>query len=485
MKCPKCKAESPKDDLFCASCGSSLKEKPTPPSKTRLKKISLISGLVILGLVFFNFFYLQPRLTGKKYVNDFNQSFFAFHEEFKKLQEERIRLGALAYGEASEDQLLDQMLKIQSQAEKAYQELMNLYEAAEKIAASPKASLVSPVYAQKWAIDFLKGVIANTPLIGRIVGGFNSSCDHIRLGLYKAYHQTMAEGEEPDKEKIKALFKKAGFKKPEDVLTYDGKKLLQFYKTNRIDDPFINEQISIAKIAIKTGTAAVKGYFDGILLVTGVKSIDLAGDVMKQLGIPSDLKDFIKIGLGKKTAGEYLRGKIKDKFLNVFEQVLTPKEIEAVMKEDTEEIKRILKKVKENADKVGTTGEWEEVTLEELKKGLLALNKDLKNLQEEVSKTLGTEGTPYHQWPKETQREMAIKINAKDEPMIISAVTTSGALTPYLFPTGVWEILTTSAGNLPTLHQEVEKKPGEEISLVNLTAQIGQLAHLPPGVLAY
>lgn len=462
------------------------------------KKISLICVLAIVGVVLVNIFWLSPRLSGRKYVADFNQNSIDFHEEYKKLQEERVRLGALAYNKADEDKLLDQMDTIQAQAQRAYDELIGLYQAAWQIQKQgERLSFFHPAYAQEWAMDFVKNVLSATPIIGRLVKGFNSSTDHIRLGVYKAYYNIMKTGEEPDKEEIKAVFKKAGLKKPEDILTCPAKTVINLYRVQRHHIYDIRDEVNLAKVAAQQGASAVLGYFDGILVVTGVKEMDIAGTavdkILDKMGVPSDIKNFVSIGLSEKKGGlvdveidvskknvkKYLKDKLKEKALEIYEDILTPKQIKILLSEDTKAKEELLEELKR-------TGEWgKEEEKEEEKsiiKTLLGVTKKAADIAKKILKEVGD--LPYHLWPKEKQREAAEKLNQIEEPLMVSAKTkTKKKVTPYLIPNGIWDLIMSSAKKLPGHKPQVEKKPNQKTSLVKISADLANIANFTPGLL--
>lgn len=443
------------------------------------RKIILFCLLLNGFLLALNIFYFNPLLSGQKPMKDFNRLSLDFQTEYTKLSEERVRLAAMAQAGKSEDELLGQLKTIHSQAEKTYKVMLGLYQAAEEMEVEKEISFLSQAYAQETKqMTFLKSIIRNLPLVGRLAYGFDSATDHIRMGLYKAYVEVKNSNSPNDIKEIEEIFKESGIEKPQDILTASSEVVLNVHRNSRTYIPAVDENVDLAKIAIQSGVGAVKAYFDGCLLVTGVKSIDLQGEVLNQLGISSDLQSFIKLTLGEKTAGEYVKEKLMEKFLEVYEYALTPKEIEAIMNEDAEEVKDILRKINQQKEEGQQEAGEEGVGTPQ---AILALSNEALRVSQEIAESEKiAESTPYHQWPKEAQRKAAQKLNEleKKGPLLAVGQTTTDRrnVGSYLIPSGVWDLITVSSGKTPILNYGLEKERGETVSLVNFNTNLSSVS---------
>jgi len=431
------------------------------PKKSKFKK-PFILILLIIGVISVINYFIKTK-SGP--YNKYNNLQSRFHQEYKTLQEERVRVAALAQAGEDEKTIIKQIDTMHTQAQKTYDTLVEMYETAQEIEITKDdrvTFLVRPVYA-KSLTDFGKDVIWNLPLVGRLANGFDATTDSLRLGLYKAYHN----GIEGDQEVIEELMRERGIDSPEKLLTAPAKDITWVFsnvRSSEAADTIANE-VDLAEVAVKGGISAVKAYFDGVLLVTGVKTIDIQGEILNQLGVSPDLQSFIKMGLGDTTAEEYVEGKLKDQFLELYEYTLTPEEINSIMNEDSEEIKAILARAKEDASE----GQNESI------KSILALSETALNLAKEVAEKDDIDTvTPYHEWPLETQRELAQVLNSEEEkgPLLVSGETKSGSLTNYLVPSGAWNILTSSKGNIPGYIYNFEKDNGKTGSLISLTTRL-------------
>ena len=436
------------------------------------KVVSFISLLIIIALIFFNTSYLNIFNPQRKNLSDFNKTSQSFYKEYKKLQEERVRLASLGYKESSQKDLLNQMNKMHKQAEKTYQQMIALYNISKKINVEPDSTsqtfLAKPVYAGALT-DFTKNVIWNLPVVSRLAHGFDSTTDHLRLGLYKGYFNAKDSGLPEAPIEYLDIFKSRGLEKPEDILTAPAEVVTAIQQRMLGHEVGDYSEVDLAKAAVKSGIGGVKAYFDGILVVTGAKSIDVKGEVLNQLGIPPDLQEFVKIKLGSSTAGEYIADKAKEKLLELYEYILTPAEIDAIMNEDTEEIKKIILRAK--GEKIEPEDNKDESNI----KTILALSDEALNMSKQIAEQNNIDkDTLYHNWPKEIQRELALKLNEEEEkqPLLISGKTESGSITPYLIPSGMWQVLTSSQGNIPTFIRNVKKEQGRTSSLINLVTRL-------------
>jgi len=424
-------------------------------------KLISLALLVIFGLsILINYINKSsgPFTTYNRFHDD-------FYDEYKTLQEERVRIAAFAYAGAGDEVIINQLEKMHKQAQKTYDIMIKMYETAQKIGATDDTQsilLAAPVYAGALQ-DFGKDVIWNLPIVGRLANGFDTMTDSIRLGLYKSY----SSGIVGDQEIIEELMSVRGLALREELLTAppeDITWILQHVQGTEATST-VSKEINIAKVALKGGVSAVKAYFDGILLVTGGKSIDVQGEILNQLGVSSDLQSFIKMGLGETTGGEYLKEKIKEQLLNVYEYVLTPKELDALVNKDSEEIIKILVRAK------GMEEEGQKETI----KTILALSQTgLELAMKTAEESQVDDNLPYHEWPLEKQRELAQKLNVEEEkgPIIVSGKEKSGGVTKYFIPPGVWNILMSSNGNVPRYIYDVHKENGKTGSLISLTTRL-------------
>lgn len=427
--------------------------------KWKLVSLILLAAFCVLVWIGFS----ANRQGGE--LAAFNRLQEDFYDEYLTLQEERVRVAAIAHNGAGHDEIINQLEIMHEQAEKTYEVMIKMHETASRIEIVEEEDEVSifvtSVYAGSFQ-DFGKNVIWNLPLVGRLAHGFDTTTDSIRLGLYKAYNSGIVG----DQEILDELMRKKDIKTREELLTAPPEDITWVFSHARSTEasPTINNEVNLAEVAVKGGVAAVKAYFDGVLLVTGGKSIDVQSELLNQLGVSSDLQSFVKMGLGDATGGEYLKDKAKEQFLELYEYVLTPEEITAIVEQDSEEIKAILARAK------GIEEEENKST-----KTLLALSQTALNLSKQVVKNSDIdENLPYHEWSLEAQRELAQKLNVEEEkgPLMISAKTKSGGITQYLLPSGMWDILTSSKGTMPRYTYDVNKENGKTGSMISLTTRL-------------
>lgn len=384
----------------------------------------------------------------KQNVTSFNLKTSQFYDEFVVLQIERVRLAKTGQEEQDITQLLDQMEKIHKQAEKICRILSDLYLLASRIENGEETAfipsfLVTPVLAKE-KHGLVGTILLWTPIVGRLVEGYDQVSEGIRLGVYKTYQRTMKEGEPADKEEIKKTFEEAGFSKPEDIFSCDPEKLRQFYRHHYSE---FREEVDPAKIAAKTGEKAVLAYVDGILAAT-------SGD-MPTPDIPDDLEDYLKMVLGKETVKEHLVKKLKGSGFELLEESVAgpekpQKKVTIAVKNEVEGIV--------TGVLTGQTGS-SELPPVEARTGMVA-----------------GEIQPYDHWTREEKRAVALKVNEIEELLVVVTKTeTEEATNRVLVPEGEWDVLSSIEGTVPVLIEDVKVEKDAITQIVRMAVTAGEL----------
>jgi len=365
----------------------------------------------------------------KQHVTSFNQKTSQFYDEFVTLQIERVRLAKAAQDGEDISPLLDQMEKIQKQAEKAYHILNDLYLLASKIEGGEEMTfipffLATPVLAQE-KHGLVGTILYWTPVVGRFVTAFDQVSEGVRLGIYKTYQRTLKEGESVDKQAMEKMFKEAGLSKPEDIFSCDPFKLRKFYHDNY---PQFEEEVDYAKIAAKGLEQGVLAYVDGILAIT-------SGD-MPIPDVPTDVEDYLNIVLGKETVKEYLKGKLPDTGFEILEESVTaPEEPE------------------------------EKVTI--------AVKNEVEDI---ITGVLAGQIQPYDDWTIEEKRAVAEKLNELEEPLMTAIKTETAETTSIiLVPEGEWDVLSTIEETAPVLVENAEVEENFITQIVRMAVTAGEL----------
>ena len=384
----------------------------------------------------------------KQNVTSFDLKTSQFYDEFVVLQIERVRLAKMAQEGQNITQLLDQMEKIHKQAEKICHILSDLYLLASRIEKGEETAfipsfLATPVLAKE-KHGLVGTILLWTPIIGRLVEGYDQVSEGIRLGVYKTYQRTMKEGEPVDKKEIKKTFEEAGFSKPEDIFSCDPEELRQFYRHHYSE---FREEVDLAKIAAKTGEKAVLAYIDGILAAT-------SGD-MPTPDIPGDLEGYLKMVLGKETVKEHLAKKLKGAGFELLEESV------AGLKKPQEKVTIAVKNEVENIVTGVLTGQTESSQMPpvEARTGMIA-----------------GEIQPYEDWTTEEKRAVALKVNEIEEPLVVVTKTETEETTNRLFvPEGEWDVLSSVEGTAPVLVEDAKVEEDAITQIVRMAVTAGEL----------
>lgn len=387
---------------------------------------------------------VREREVKEEQVNVFNQKMSVFYDQYAVLQQERVRLSKLGYDEAGEEQILDQMAKTRDQASQVYTTLKEMEDIArdleeqEKEQEQVQVGLIpmawakdekqKPSYRQKYGL--VGAILSKLPVVGKLVDGFDTVHESVRIGIYKAYKESSGV----DTDILDEELKLCGLNKIEDVFTCNFtvvdtimRRTKQFPEGLGYD--FRNE-ISLAKEAAKLGQAATLAYVDGILAATGSQGPD--EDIL-----PTDLEDYLKIMLDAQEVQDYINSKKTDIGMKIFRKVVEPEETQKQQEE------------------IITT----------------VVNKKVRNVVEEV---IGDEDKPYDELTPEQKRELAEKLNKleKEGALIIVRKDEVREEIELPIPEGEWDVLCAEKEMMPAVSENVIVKEESITNIINMVVQI-------------
>jgi len=383
---------------------------------------------------------VREREVKEEQVNVFNQKMSVFYDQYIVLQQERVRLSKLGYDEADEKQILDQMAKTRDQASQVYTTLKEMEDIARGLEEQEQKQVgLIPMawakdekqklsYRQKYGL--VGAILSKLPVVGKLVDGFDTVHESVRIGIYKAYKESSGV----DTDILDEELKLCGLNKIEDVFTCNFTVVDTIMRRAKgfpegLGYDFRNE-ISLAKEAAKLGQAATLAYVDGILAATGSQSPD--EDI-----IPTDLEDYLKIMLDAQEVQDYINNKKTDIGMKILRKVVKPEETQ---KQEEEIITTVV-------------------------------NKKVRNAVKEV---IGDEDRSYDELTPEQKRELAEKLNKleKEGALIIVRKDEAGEEIELPIPEGEWDVLCTEKEMMPAVSENVIVKEESITNIINMVVQI-------------